>query len=124
MAIDMAIVDAIITMPMIRMNGCPLVKKKTTEPPIPSVGSNCISTLSCWLRGSSGGGWTITSPAGTSGGSARGGRFTTIWLTAHQFPCRPTGFAVHHPVSGRRGPPCDPTDPLTHRRAVGCRMFA
>lgn len=42
----MATVEAIMTMPMMRMNGCPLVKKKTTEPPMPSVGSSCISTLS------------------------------------------------------------------------------
>lgn len=42
----MATVEAIMTMPMILMNGCPLVKKKTTEPPMPSVGSSCISTLS------------------------------------------------------------------------------
>lgn len=45
-AIDIATVDAIMTMPMILMNGCPLVKKKTTEPPMPSVGSSCIRTLS------------------------------------------------------------------------------
>src|SRR5690606_20981059 len=74
--------------------------------------------------GSSGGGCTTTSPDGTSGGSARGGRFTTIWVTAHQFPWRPAGFVVHHPVSGGRGPPRDPTDPTTCRRTVGCRMFA
>lgn len=43
---DMATVETIITMPMIFMNGCPLVKKNTTEPPMPSVGSNCIRTLS------------------------------------------------------------------------------
>lgn len=46
MAMAMAIVDAIMIMPMIFMNGCPFVKKKTTEPPMPSVGRSCISTLS------------------------------------------------------------------------------
>ncbi|BBC93293.1 hypothetical protein SRO_2117 [Streptomyces rochei] len=75
---DIPTVDAIITMPMIFMNGCPFVKKKTTEPPIPSVGSNCMRTLSCGPRGNSGGGWRTTSPVGTSDGSARAGRFTTM----------------------------------------------
>lgn len=45
-AMDMATVEAIMIMPMIFMNGWPFVKKKTTEPPMPSVGRSCISTLS------------------------------------------------------------------------------
>ncbi|GAB1338174.1 hypothetical protein ACE1SV_47640 [Streptomyces sp. E-15] len=79
-------------MPMIFMNGWPFVKKKTTEPPMPRVGRSCISTLSWCPRGNSGGGWTTTSSVGTSDGSALGGRFTTIWLTAHQFPCPTQAF--------------------------------
>ncbi len=80
-ATDMAIVEAIMIMPMILMNGCPLVKKKTTEPPMPNVGRSCISTLSRCPRGSSGGGCRTISCVGTSDGSTRGGRFTTMWLT-------------------------------------------
>ena len=42
----MATVEATITMPMILMNGWALgMKKKTTEPPMPSIGRSCISAL-------------------------------------------------------------------------------
>lgn len=72
-------VDAIITMPMIFMNGCALgLKKNTTDPPMPSIGRSCIIAPSCCPRGSSGGGCRTTSSVGTSDGSARGGRFTTM----------------------------------------------
>ncbi|GHD96809.1 hypothetical protein GCM10010508_67030 [Streptomyces naganishii JCM 4654] len=101
----MATVDAIITMPMIFMNGWPLVKKNTTEPPMPSVGSNCISTLSWCPRGNSGGGCRTTSPVGTSDGSARGGRLTTMWLTAHQFPSRARKFPSATPCQADAAAP-------------------
>ena len=42
---------------------------------------------SCCPRGSSGGGCRLhLAPSGTSGGRARGGRLTTIWLTAAPIP--------------------------------------
>lgn len=46
-AMAMATVEATMIMPMIRMIGFGVMKKKTTEPPMPSIGSNCIITPSC-----------------------------------------------------------------------------
>ncbi|KUJ70200.1 hypothetical protein ACZ90_05515 [Streptomyces albus subsp. albus] len=95
-------VEAIMIMPMMRMIGFGVMKKKTTEPPMPSIGRSCISAPSCWPRGSSGGGCNCTCSTGTSVGRARGGRLTTIWLTAHQFPCRTEVFLSAPPW--RRAP--------------------
>ncbi|GAA5052059.1 hypothetical protein GCM10023336_21240 [Streptomyces similanensis] len=118
----MATVEATITMPMIFMKGWAFgLKKNTTEPPMPSMGSSCISAPSCCPRGSSGGGCSTISSVGTSFGSARGGRLTTIWLTTHQFPCPTEVFCP--PPRVRRTPIAnrDPTDNRRRRWAVGCR---
>ncbi len=46
-AMAMATVEAIMITPMIRMIGFGVMKKKTTEPPMPSIGRSCISAPSC-----------------------------------------------------------------------------
>ncbi|GGL80545.1 hypothetical protein GCM10010095_76840 [Streptomyces anthocyanicus] len=117
----MAIVEAIITMPMIFMMGwAEGLKKNTTDPPMPSMGRSCIIAPSCCPRGSSGGDCRWTSSVGTFFGSARGGRLTTMWLTSHQFPCRPDPFRpppVSRCASIAKG---DPTDTHSQQWAVGC----
>ena len=84
----MATVDTSISTPMTRMNACAPVgrKKNTADEPMPSIGSSCIRTPSCCPRGRAGGGSNRTSSEGTSGGSDRGGRVTTIWLTGAPVP--------------------------------------
>ncbi|GGV09994.1 hypothetical protein GCM10010275_58570 [Streptomyces litmocidini] len=79
-------VDASISEPMIRMIGDGVMKKKTTEEPMPSIGRSCINADSCCPRGSSGGGSRTSSSPGTSGGRDLGGRLTTIWLTGASIP--------------------------------------
>ncbi|CAM5547420.1 hypothetical protein SANTM175S_06209 [Streptomyces antimycoticus] len=80
-------VDSNIITPMIFMNGAEFgMKKKTTDEPMPSMGSNCIAMPSRSPRGNSGGDSSRSSSAGIPGGVSRGGRFTMIWLIGLSIP--------------------------------------